>query len=298
MIVPPISDRVAWIALAAVCFFWGTTYLGIRVALEGLAPQQLVAVRFLLSGALILAWAFARGWKFPRGREFWWPVGTGLLTLGVGNYCLSLAETYIPSGMAALIITMAPFWMVGMEALVPGGVRPRPLALLSMLVGFAGVLLLLGPDALAQGFSGAALRGFLILQFSCFGWSFGSILQKRRKSGADPILVGGIQQLSVGLAFGVVALFTPAPAPQWTLGVLGAVLYLALFGSILAYSAYLIALARLPVAVVSIYTYVNPVVALALGWLFYRESVGQREVWAMVLIFLGVYCINRFSKKP
>ncbi|MDX2269761.1 MAG: EamA family transporter [Bryobacter sp.] len=298
MIAPPISDRVAWIALAAVCFFWGTTYLGIRVALEGLAPQQLVAVRFLLSGALILAWALARGWKFPRGREFWWPVGTGLLTLGVGNYCLSLAETYIPSGMAALIITMAPFWMVGMEALVPGGVRPRPLALLSMLVGFAGVLLLLGPDALAQGFSGAALRGFLILQCSCFGWSFGSILQKRRKSGADPILVGGIQQLSVGLAFSVIALLTPAPAPQWTLGVLGAVLYLALFGSILAYSAYLIALARLPVAVVSIYTYVNPVVALALGWLFYRESVGQREVWAMVLIFLGVYCINRFSKKP
>jgi drug/metabolite transporter (DMT)-like permease len=292
------GNRSAWIALAAVCFFWGTTYLGIRVALEGLSPQLLVATRFLLSGTLILAWAFWRRWSFPSTREFAWATGTGMLTLGVGNYSLSLAETYIPSGLAALFITVGPFWMVAMEAVVPGGDSPRLKSVLGMLVGFAGALWLIGPRGLAAGWQGSTLIGFLILQVSCLGWSLGSILQKRRRSGANPILLGGIQQLAVGLAFGVYCSLEGLNGAAWSPKVLLAILYLALFGSIVAYSAYLIALSQLPVAIVSVYTYVNPIVAVSLGWLFYREAFGARELGAMAVIFLGVFLVNRFSRKP
>jgi drug/metabolite transporter (DMT)-like permease len=294
----PTRKRSAWIALAAVCFFWGTTYLGIRVALEGLSPQILVAVRFLISGAAILLWAWFRGWAFPRGQELAWAIGTGQLTLGVGNYCLSLAETYIPSGLAALFITIGPFWMVGTEALIPGGDSIRPRAFLGMLVGFAGAVWLIGPEGFAAGLGGATLKGFLILQISCLGWSLGSILQKRRRSGANPILLGGIQQLSVGLTFSLICAFDPTWHAHWEPRVLWAVLYLAAFGSIVAYSAYLVALEGLPVAVVSIYTYINPVVAVSLGWLLLGESFGKREIAAMCVIFLGVFIVNRFSKKP
>lgn len=280
------------------CFFWGTTYLGIRVALEGFSPSLLVATRFLLSGALIFAYALWKGWKMPRGAELWWPAGTGLLTLGVGNYCLSLAETMIPSGLAALFITVAPFWMLGADALLPGGENVRPKALLAMLVGFSGAVMLVGPDALASGWSGRVVQGFLILQASCVGWSFGSILQKRRGTRVHPVLMGAVQQTSAGLVFLAICAATGNWEVRWSWPVGGAVLYLAVFGSIVAYSAYLYALQHLPVAVVSLYTYVNPVVAVTLGWMFYREAFGWRELGAMGVIFLGVWLVKKLSAKP
>lgn len=285
----------AWWSLAAVCFFWGTTYLGIRIALEGVPPLILVSSRFLLSGALILAFAFWKKWPMPTGAGLWWPVGTGMLTLGVGNYCLTLAETYITSGLAALFITVAPFWMVGMDLLVQGGEKARPKAFIGMLIGFAGAVWLVGPDALNAGFSGATVKGFLILQVSCLGWSLGSILQKRRPEKTNPILVGAIQQMSVGILVGVLCLIQGDWNVHLSPRVLGAVVYLALFGSIVAYSAYLYSLQHLPLAIVSIYTYVNPVVAVTLGWLFYREAFGLKELGAMCVIFLGVWLVKKLS---
>lgn len=289
------SSAAAWWSLAAVCFFWGTTYLAIRIALEGLSPQILVAVRFLLSGILIFAFGWWRGWEMPRGKALWWPVLTGMMTLGVGNYCLSLAETFIPSGLAALFITVAPFWMVGIDVAVPGGDRVAPKAFIGMFIGFAGAVWLVGPEALTNGFEGNTVKGFLILQLSCLGWSLGSILQKRRPEKTHPVLVGAIQQLSVGILMGLICL----AQWDWNLSlsprVLGAVVYLALFGSIVAYSAYLYALQHLPMAIVSIYTYVNPVVAVTLGWLFYQEAFGWKELGAMAVIFSGVWLVKKLS---
>lgn len=280
------------------CFFWGTTYLGIRVALEGMGPLLLVATRFTLSGGAILLWAWWRKWEFPRGAALWWPAGTGLLTLGVGNYSLALAETFIPSGLAALFITVAPFWMVGAEAVFPGGTRVNWKQLCGMLVGFSGAVWLVGPEALTNGWNGNMVKGFLILQLSCLGWSFGSILQKRRPEKTHPVMVGAIQQFSVGICALLVCTATGNWEAHWSMREAGAIVYLAAFGSIVAYSAYLHALQNLPVAVVSLYTYVNPVVAVALGWLFYGEAFGLREVSAMMIIFSGVWLTRRLSRKP
>jgi drug/metabolite transporter (DMT)-like permease len=287
----------AYLALAAVCIFWGTTYLGIRIALEDLPPLTLVAARFLLSGGLMLIGMKLTGAQMPRGRELWETAGFGLLTLGVGNTCLSFAELLVPSGIAALLVTTAPFWMVGLEALLPGGEALHLPTILAMLVGCAGVALLAVPlfEHPEAGTLGI-VPGFLLLQLSCAAWCLGSLLQRRQASRAHPFVSGAVQQFVTGLAFVAPALIDPHKA-HWTPRAAGAVFYLAIFGSVVGYSAYLYAIQHLPLAIASVYTYVNPLVAVVLGWVVFREAFGKWESGSVVVIFLGVYLVKRAQRK-
>ena len=285
----------AYAALISVCFFWGTTYLTIRMALETIAPMTLVAARFVLSGGILLVAARLMGAELPRGRELLRNTLNGIAILGVGNGCLVMAETWIPSGLAALIITISPFWMVGLNAIMPPREKLHGPTLIGMAIGLAGAALLVGPGALAGGAAGSAvIQGFLVLQVGCFFWTFGSLLQRRQENRAHPIVAGGVQQLAAGLAFLPLALLSGVPQPVSGRS-LGAALYLVVFGSIVGYSSYIYALDRLPVAIVSIYNYVNPVVAVLLGWVFYREPFGVREAVAMVVIFIGVAVVRRID---
>lgn len=281
-------------ALCAVCFFWGTTYLGIRIALESFPPVVLMASRFIISGLVILIAARVTGSALPRGQELWRTALFGVMVLGVGNGCLAFAEQWIPSGLAALFITTGPFWMVGIETLVPGGARFHPPALAGMLIGLAGVVFLLSRDGGLSGIHGNTLAGFLTLQLGCLGWSLGAILQRRQVGVAHPIVSGGVQQLATGLVFLIPALLERQHITWSTRGAL-AILYLVIFGSIVGYSAFIYSMTKLPVSIVSIYNYVNPVVAVSLGWLFYREPFGMREMIAMAIIFVGVYLVKRYS---
>ena len=282
----------------AVCFFWGTTYLGIRMALETFPPMTLVCVRYLLSGSIMLIFSRARGMYLPRGRELAWACFSGLLTLGIGNGALVLSETMIPSGIAGLIVTISPFWMVGVEALLPGGARIHAPTIGGMAVGMAGAALLFTPDPGTHGIDRGLVIGFLLLQFGMAGWSFGSIIQRRNAGKAHPVVAGGVQQMAAGLAMIPWALLYPHGAIQWNTRGVSAILYLITFGSLVGYSAFVYCMDRLPVAIVSIYPYVNAVVAVALGWLFYREPFGLRETAAMVIIFAGVAAVKRYSQKP
>jgi drug/metabolite transporter (DMT)-like permease len=218
-----------------------------------------------------------------------------VITLGIGNGCLAFAEQRIPSGLAALFITTSPFWMVGVEALLGGDKLYWP-ALAGMLTGFAGAVLLILPQGWGQ-IDANALAGFLILQFGCAGWSVGSILQRRSDTFAHPVVSGAVQQLATGLVYAAPAAFWPEPV-KWSTKGFWALIYLVVFGSIVGYSAYLYALERLPVALTSLYTYVNPIVAVALGWLFYREPFGRLELAALLLILAGVAIVKRFSQAP
>jgi drug/metabolite transporter (DMT)-like permease len=133
----------------------------------------------------------------------------------------------------------------------------------------------------------------LLLQFGCCGWAFGSILQRRHTTKAHPVVSGAVQQLATGLALLGPALLTRVQPIPWTGRSFGAMLYLIAFGSVIGYSAYVYALDQLPVSIVSIYNYINPIVALFLGWLIYRETVGMPEIAAMLIIFAGVTLVKR-----
>jgi drug/metabolite transporter (DMT)-like permease len=287
-----------YLALAAVCFFWGTTYLGIRMSLESFPPLMLVSMRFITSGSLLLLFALARGLYLPRGRELAAACFTGILILGIGNSALVFAEVLIPSGIAGLIVTISPFWMVGAEALLPGGERLHAPTIGGMVVGLMGASLLFTPDLGPHAVDRNLLRGFLLLQIGMAGWSFGSIFQRRQAGKAHPVIAGGVQQLTAGLILAPFAIAIPEHPVVWKVRGVMALLYLVVFGSLVGYSAYAYALDRLPVAIVSVYPYVNALVAVGLGWLFYREPFGTREAIAMTIIFAGVAVVKRYSRRP
>jgi drug/metabolite transporter (DMT)-like permease len=286
----------AYGALAAVCWLWGTTYLAIRMANESLPVAFFLATRFLLSGGALLAICAARGSRLPRGRELADTVLAGVLTLGVGNGCLILSEHYIPSGIAALFVATTPFWMVGVESLFPAGERIGLRSLAGLLVGFAGCALLVAPEVGRLGFSSHYWKGFLALQVGALGWSFGSIYNRNRPRTVHAFVNGAVQQLGAGLSSLPLALAGDWPA-AWTARSTAAFFYLVIFGSIIGFSAYVYALDHLPVAVATLYSYINPVVAVWLGWLVYREPFGAREAAAMAVIFLGVGLVKKHPRR-
>lgn len=270
--------------------------MGIRVGLESFTPAMLMCLRYLISGILMLIGAWLAGAHLPRGRELWRTALYGAITIGMGTGSLALAEVWIPSGLAALIVSTQPFWMVGVEALMPGGERLHLPAMRGMLVGLAGVGFLIAPAALASPTdSQALLKGFVTLQIGAAVWSVGSISQRRLATRAHPIVSGAVQQFATGLAFVIPALLHSRTA-VWDAKGIGAVVYLAIFGGVIGYSAFIFSMDRLPVALVSIYTYVNPIIAVLLGWLFYREAFGWREVVAMLIIFAGVAMVKHSSR--
>jgi len=279
-----------------VCFFWGTTYLTIKMSLEAFPPLLLVGTRFFLAGAITLAGARLLRAPLPRGRELWLSIFNGILILGVGNCALVYSELWIPSGLAALILTISPFWMVGIDAFVFKGTRLTGMTVAGMLAGFAGAALLIGPDALDAHSGAHTLAGFLVLQAGSISWTTGSLLQRRQPSQAHPIVSGGVQQLAVGMVVLVIAALVPEHPVNWNARGVGALIYLVIFGSLVGYSAYLYALEHLPVPIVSLYTYVNPVVAVILGWIFYREAFTPGDAFAMAVIFVGVAIVKRHQE--
>jgi drug/metabolite transporter (DMT)-like permease len=290
------ADSGAYAALAAVSFFWGTTYLAIRIAIETLPPAFVIFTRFTISGTILLAIARWRGAHLPRGREFWVASGCGVMILGIGNAAAVYAEQLIPSGFAGLFSTLSPFWMTGFEALMGGEPLHLP-TILGMIVGFAGTALLLLPSGSTGVLGTSILIGFAIMEVGVVGWVFGSLLQRRQPIKAHPIVIGGVQQLAAGLLYLPVVLFVPEPPIVFSERSVLGVIYLIVFGSIVGYSAFIVAMDRLPVAIVSIYPYINAVVAMFVGWLFFREPFGLREIAAMLIIFAGVAVVKWQNSK-
>lgn len=234
--------------------------------------------------------------KMPRGRELWLTSAYGVITLGLGTGLLCVAEQWVPTGLSALFIATQPFWMVlGEWALSRGRLRPHGATLRGLFVGILGVAVLVAPQAMREGWKGETFLGFVLLQLACAGWVYGALKQKNLNPHAHPIVAGAVQQFATGIFFFLPAFVfehTPHPA-NWR--PIAGMVYLITFGAMLGYSAFVYAMDRLPAAVVSIYTFVNPVVAVFLGWLFFRERFGLRELIAMLLIFAGI-AVVKFSR--
>ncbi|HEX6623474.1 MAG TPA: EamA family transporter [Pyrinomonadaceae bacterium] len=296
------ANREKWAAYgawAAVCFFWGTTYLAIRVGLETLTPMLFAGLRFLIAGGvLFFVMGRQRNARLPKGREWLHLAFVGLLLLGVGNGAVVWAEQWVPSGMASLLVATSPFWVVALERFRKDGERVGVRGVVGMLVGFAGLGLLLAPQLFDASVSAYLLLGALAIQIGCFTWTVGSMYAKHRPVGVAPLMGAAVQMLIAGAVLTLVGTFLGEWSEiSFSARSAGALAYLVVFGSIVAYSAYTYALQKLPLSLVSTYSYINPVIAVLLGWLVLAEPLDWRVGAATAIILLGVALLKTSPKE-
>jgi drug/metabolite transporter (DMT)-like permease len=273
---------------------WGSTYLAIRfVAREGsgFPPFAAASSRYLVAGGAIWLWGLLSGRQLKPTKKDWTTlVLAGVLMMAGGNGMVTWAEQQADSSLAALLVGAVPIWTIVIETILN---RRWPSAFLigSVLVGFGGITLLALPG-MRSGEPAQALS-ILALLFAGFSWSLGGVRQNRNPVTLDPIISSGYQMLAGGVALLVISVFNrePLPAPQTDAWIAWG--YLVVFGSILAFTAFVTALKNLPIQVVMTYTYVNPVIAVFLGWLVLDEYITGWTIGGTVLVLLGVWGVFR-----
>jgi drug/metabolite transporter (DMT)-like permease len=290
----PAIRRKAWVAWGAVCLIWGTTYLAIKVALDTIPPFLMGGIRYVIGGALLAGWVIARRQALPPAGEWWHLSVLGFLMITVGNGGVVWGEQYLASGLTAVLIATAPFWMVAIDALLPHAERLSRRQVAGLLIGFAGILLLVWPDlAMGGSISRGVVTGVLSVQLACIGWSVASAYTRRHAVSRNVLGVAAVQMFFGGLFM----LLIGTLRGEWSLlyfsAKTGAVLvYLTLFGSVLAFAAYSYALRHLPIATVSLYSYINPVIAVALGTMLLGEPFRVSMIAAAAVIALGVVAVR------
>jgi len=291
--------RRAWVAWAAVCLIWGTTYLAIKVALDTIPPFLMGGLRYATAGLILATILRFQGRALPP-RSAWRRMAVlGFFMLLLGNGGVTWGEQHVPSGLTAVLIGTSPFWMVSVEAIVSGGKQLFAREWIGLSVGFAGIVLLVWPDITAGGAGGRNFAlGVIALQIACVGWAIGSAYTRRHVTPGDVLgsaalqmIFGGMWMLALGTAAG-----------EW--GSLGfntrtavAFVYLTLAGSVVAFAAYSYALRHLNVAIVSLYTYINPVIAVALGTLLLDEPFHLRMLVAAGVIVAGVLIVGPVGRR-
>jgi drug/metabolite transporter (DMT)-like permease len=279
----------AYIAFVAICLIWGTTFLAIRVAVETIPTMMLTALRFTGAGLILLTICLVRRERLPQTRREWLDQAiNGVIMVSVANTAVVWAEHYINSGLAALLASMIPLWMGVLEA-ITGTARFTTRKSLGLLLGFAGVALLVAPGLRAPETNLLFFLAVGAVQLNCIAWNIGGLRSKRNPSKSGPIAVASVQMLSGGIVMSIVTLLHgDASRLSFTPHTLAALLYLMLFGSVIAYSAFLYALARISPGKLSLYAYVNPVVAVIVGAIVLHEPLTARMFLAMFVILGGV----------
>ncbi|MCA1814120.1 MAG: EamA family transporter, partial [Halobacteriales archaeon] len=274
-------------AFAAVYVIWGATYLGIRIAIGSMPPLFMAGTRFLVAGGVLYAFLRLRGAGRPTRAHIGSAVVTGFLMLVMGNGGVTIAEQTVDSGIAALIVALVPVWMAAMEA-ARSRMLPGRRVLGGLALGVAGIALLLGPGQL----SGARIGpGALLIVLGTMCWSAGSLWGRAAPRPSSPLLGTALTMLTGGALFTLLSLAT-GDAARFDLAAVTAEAWLAwaflvVLGSIVAFSAYVWLLQQVPAARVATYAFVNPVVAVLLGWAFAGEAIGPRTLAAAGLIVGG-----------
>lgn len=282
-------------AFAAIYLIWGSTYLGIRFAVETIPPFLMGAGRFLFAGCVLYVWLWRTGAPAP-SRAHWMSAAiAAALLLGVGNGGVNWAEQHVPSGLTALIIAGTPVWFALFDWLRPGGTRPGLQTVIGIAVGFAGVSLLVSSRDTFSG-TAATLAGVAVLVLASAGWAAGSLYAKYTPHPASPLMTaaqqmiaGGVILLIAGIALGEI------PAMQWSrvsARSSWAFLYLTTIGSLVGFSTFAWLLKNTTPARLSTYAYVNPLVAVFLGWAIGGEALTADMLWAAAVIVLGVVIIT------
>ena len=282
-------------AFAAVYVIWGSTYLAIRYAIESLPPLLFAGTRFMVAGAMLYGYARVRGAARPQLAN--WRTALiigGLLLLG-GNGAVVLAERTVPSGLTALLIATEPLMVVLLDWARPGGLRPTGRVAMGLLLGIVGMFILIGPSGLS-GASEVNLFGAALVILATISWAAGSLYAARMRLQLSPVLFAGMQMLAggallaiVGLARGELNNFAFAAVSLRSLVSLG---YLIVFGSLVAFTSYSWLLRVTPPSLAATYAYVNPIVAVLLGWAFAGETISLRTMIAAAVIVAAVVLIT------
>ena len=289
------------LAFFAIYFVWGSTYLAIRIAIETMPPLIMLGFRFGIAGILMCAWFWLKGAKMPTLNQWRSASIAGGLMLLAGTGTVSISLKYVPSGMAALLITTVPLWMVMFNWLWKKGERPSPLFFTGFGLGVIGVALLVDPRTFMGTFQEGILAILAILGGS-ISWSIGSLYGRDADAPSNPFLstaiqmtMGGFLLLLFGLLIGERMTFS---LEMFSMRSVGAWLYLVVFGSFIAFSAYIWLMKNTSPSRVSTYAYVNPVIAVYLGWAFADEPITPQIVLASLLLITAVVIVVVFDKRP
>src|SRR5580698_8305328 len=287
------------LAFGLVYLFWGSTYLAIDVAVQTIPPALMCAVRFSIAGVVMLAVCAATGRRiFYSGKQIALAAVVGLLLLMGGNLTLSYAELAVSSGLAALIIAITPLWFLVLDSLLLGDHHISRRGKAGLALGIVGLFVLVWPQLQAGSMGRREFWASLSLIAGSFSWALGSVLSKRWQSGMDVFSATAWQVTAAGAANFLFA-FAAGDFSRvtWTPRGLGALCYLVVCGSWIGYTAYIWLLEHVPTSKVSTYAYVNPVVAVFLGWLILHERVDRFIVMGSVIVVLSVILVTSAKVK-
>ena len=288
----------AYIALAIVSFFWGTTYIASRIGTQHIPGLFISGVRQFSSGLILVSFFLLRGYSLP-GWEVLKKISLqGILLLCISNGLLTWSMEYISSGLAAIIAALVPLFITLFTKWLSSCTKISKWMIVGMLIGLAGVVTIFY-DYPGQLHNKSFLLGVTLALIATLSWSFGTVYTSKYKLSTDILFGVGLQMLSAGIVMLIICGLTGKYVNLADAGYnsLLALAYLIVFGSLLAYSAYVFAITKLPPALVSVYAYINPIVAVGLGWLLLQEKMNASMILGTVITLGGVWLVNRESKK-
>ncbi len=285
---------IAYIALGAVCIIWGTTYLALRIAVLHFPPFLFTAIRQITAGFLLAGFMFAfMKTAWPTKQHLIRQAIGGFFLISLGNGLVAWSEMHIPSGIAAIICSLMPMVVILINLSINKEEKPTVPIVLGVAIGLTGIVMIFGEHF--SEFSKIEYRiGILVTLIAVFSWAAGSIWIKKHNSNSNPFLNAGLQMFFGGvLVLPFSFLFDDLSSVSWSPEATYSMLYLIVFGSIIAYASYSYALRKLPMTIVSLYAYVNPLVAVVLGWIVLDEKLNTKIGLAILITVAGIYIVNR-----
>src|ERR1700712_287973 len=295
------SKALVVTAFAALYLIWGSTYLAILISVKSIPPFLMAGTRFIIAGTILYTWCRLKGEATPDAKSIGHISFSGILLLFIGNSGLVWVEQYLPSGFAAIVIATTPLWFVILDKRQWKFHFANKQIILGLLIGFAGVLsLFAGKSDIHFSENKMQLISFFVLVLGSISWASGTLYSKYKKTNGSNGMKASVQMIAAGLVASIVSISTGELHQfSWSnvsTEAIMAVVYLVTFGSLIGYMSFVFLMSVRPPSIVGTYAYVNPVVAVFLGWLFAHEQITWHQVVALVIILVGVIIVN-FSKE-
>ena len=287
-------NYIAYFALAAVCVIWGTTYLALRIAVLHFPPFLFTALRQTTAGLILLGFMFTLGkTKLPPKEHIFRQAIGGFFMLTLGNGLVAWAEMHIPSGVAAIICSLMPVMVILINLFSSKDEKPTLPIIVGVVLGLVGIIMIFG-EHISEFTKTEYMIGIALTFAAVISWAGGSIWIKKKNTDTNPFVNAGLQMFFGGFwCYPLSFIFDDLSSVSWSTEAVYSLIYLIIFGSIIAYASYSYALRKLPMTIVSLYAYVNPLVAIILGWLVLDEKLNLNILAAFILTVAGIYIVNK-----